>query len=403
MDVLRHHENESMAPAMDTSYFSPLTSPALERFPPSQSDTRRSQSMVGISTLPPSHRSSGNIAENQRNVRRNPYSPAVKAAMSRKRNSITSLNLNANGSQSEQSSDSVSPEPLPSSSMPPPPPRNPSSSKLYDKASTNGRQNRNNHRQKRNAASNVDVAPATPSSFLNMTLQHQDQRQPPGGHGHVESTVTFDHGGSTDTSPATVKSAGSTPTFGPTSGGPSMGSPSFISIPSSFDPNTAGVSPTGTTSNSMRRPLKPSRGQSRSSSSSPAFKPTISPNLKPLLPGGILIFRIFSNEPGTSSDVVHTLASKSNYQNILEGNHSHLGLSYPKELSSGIESRRTSHKVAEQARRSRINSAIDQLGAMLPGDSDGNSKAITVEKAIDYIKHLESQLAQAKAELDAKK
>ena len=72
-------------------------------------------------------------------------------------------------------------------------------------------------------------------------------------------------------------------------------------------------------------------------------------------------------------------------------------------MSSGIESRRTSHKVAEQARRSRINSAIDQLGAMLPGETDGNSKAITVEKAIDYIKHLESQLAQAKAELVAKK
>jgi hypothetical protein len=104
-----------------------------------------------------------------------------------------------------------------------------------------------------------------------------------------------------------------------------------------------------------------------------------------------------------SSDVIHTLASKSNYQNILEGNYSQLGLSYPKELSSGIESRRTSHKVAEQARRSRINNAIDQLGAMLPGETDGNSKAITVEKAIDYIKHLEEQLAQAKAELGTKK
>jgi hypothetical protein len=40
---------------------------------------------------------------------------------------------------------------------------------------------------------------------------------------------------------------------------------------------------------------------------------------------------------------------------------------------------------------------------MLPGESDGNSKAITVEKAIDYIKHLEEQLALARAELNAKK
>src|SRR5947207_9495804 len=180
MDVLRHHENESMAPAIDAVYFSPLSSPALERFPPSQSDTHRSQSMVGLSSLPPSRRSSESLAENQRSVRRNPYSPASRAVISRKRNSITNLNLNANGSPSEQSSDSVSPEPLPSSSMPPPPPRNTSSSKLYDKASTNGRNNRNNHRQKRTAPSNQDVAPATPSSFLNMTLQHQDQRLPQG-------------------------------------------------------------------------------------------------------------------------------------------------------------------------------------------------------------------------------
>jgi flagellin-like hook-associated protein FlgL len=101
--------------------------------------------------------------------------------------------------------------------------------------------------------------------------------------------------------------------------------------------------------------------------------------------------------------VINTLAQKSNYQNILEGNHSSLGLNYPKELSSGIESRRTSHKVAEQARRSRINNAIDQLGTMLPGENDGISKAITVEKAIEYIKTLEDQLEKVKAELAAKK
>lgn len=122
MDVLRQHENESLAPALDPVYFSPLTSPALDRYPPSQSDTRRTQSMVGLPTLPPNRRSAENLAEGQRNVRRNPYSPVARASMSRKRNSITSLNLNANGSQSEQSSDSVSPEPLPTSSMPPPPP-----------------------------------------------------------------------------------------------------------------------------------------------------------------------------------------------------------------------------------------------------------------------------------------
>jgi len=40
---------------------------------------------------------------------------------------------------------------------------------------------------------------------------------------------------------------------------------------------------------------------------------------------------------------------------------------------------------------------------LLPGDTDGNSKAITVEKAIEYIKSLEEQLAKAKAELEETK
>jgi hypothetical protein len=39
---------------------------------------------------------------------------------------------------------------------------------------------------------------------------------------------------------------------------------------------------------------------------------------------------------------------------------------------------------------------------MLPGETDGISKAITVEKAIDYIKNLEDQLARVKAELASK-
>jgi len=222
------------------------------------------------------------MADVQRSVRRAPYhSPVVRAA-NRKRNSITHLNLNANGSQSEQSSDSVSPEPLSSSSMPPPPPRNTSSTKLSEKSSTSGR-----HRQKRAATGAGEVAPATPSSFLNLTLQNSDAQQ--GGHGHVESTVTFDPHASTDTSPATVKSASSTPTFGPTHASGSMGSPSFISIPASYDPNSMATTPTLSATSGNRRPqLKQNtRTQSRSTSSSPAFKPMISPNLKPLLPGGL--------------------------------------------------------------------------------------------------------------------
>lgn len=279
MDVLRHHDN------VDPVYFSPLSSPALERFPQGTgaADARRSQSMVGLSTLPPNRRPD-TIADGQRNPRRTaPYSPVARATLARKRNSITSLNL-TNGSPSEHSSDSVSPEPLPSSSMPPPPPRSSSSNKLYDQGASTGRPHKSSHRHKRQPPSNQDVSPATPSSFLNMSLQQQeDIRQQQGG--HIESTVTFDQSLSSDTSPPTVKSAGSTPTFGPTVNG-AIGSPSFISIPTSFDPNSSITHAALPPPANLRRPVKQSSRQARSSSSSPAFKPIISPNLKPLLPGG---------------------------------------------------------------------------------------------------------------------
>src|SRR5579859_5823472 len=125
IDIMRLHDNDPVGSSMDPVYFSPLTSPALERFPQSQNDPRRSQSMVALSN----RRATENMADVQRNsVRRAPYHSPVARPVNRKRNSITHLNLNANGSHSEQSSDSVSPEPLPSSSsMPPPPPRNTSS------------------------------------------------------------------------------------------------------------------------------------------------------------------------------------------------------------------------------------------------------------------------------------
>jgi hypothetical protein len=145
---------------------------------------------------------------------------------------------------------------------------------------------------------------------------------------------------------------------------------------------------------------------------SPALRPRISPNIKPLLPGG-----------GTVSEDTASLllASKSNYQNILEGTHLP-GVSYPTELSTNLTSKRTSHKIAEQGRRNRINSALQEIATLLPrgckdgssgeksGSGDGgengengtgkggqsaNSKASTVELAIEYIKQLQKEVADA--------
>src|ERR1700704_169563 len=113
------------------------------------------------------------------------------------------------------------------------------------------------------------------------------------------------------------------------------------------------------------------------------------------------------------------LASKSNYQNILEGTHLP-GVSYPETLAENLSSKRTNHKLAEQGRRNRINNALKEIEALLPPGfattrnakdckSDGQaaakggekdkekgsnhtiSKANTVEMAIDYIKALKQE------------
>ncbi|KAB8302525.1 hypothetical protein EYC80_005916 [Monilinia laxa] len=156
---------------------------------------------------------------------------------------------------------------------------------------------------------------------------------------------------------------------------------------------------------------------SKSVLASPALLPKISPSIKPLLPGGSPLH----NDAAASL----LLASKSNYQKILEGTHLP-GVSYPSELSTNLTLKRTSHKLAEQGRRNRINLAITTLHDMIPseyyprgkskdavedkggsgdagenepasskGGQSSNSKAATVEVAIEYISHLEKVLAEA--------
>ncbi|KAI1162234.1 helix-loop-helix DNA-binding domain-containing protein [Nemania serpens] len=159
----------------------------------------------------------------------------------------------------------------------------------------------------------------------------------------------------------------------------------------------------------LMAPIKGGRKRASISSVSPALLPRISPNIKPLLPG----------TPGLASEdsASRLLASKSNYQRILEGN-TMPGVTYPSELSTNLTSKRTSHKIAEQGRRNRINSALQEIATLLPkgalkegseGDGDNtatdkadgkqsnapNSKASTVESAIEYIKHLQKELAEA--------
>ena len=121
------------------------------------------------------------------------------------------------------------------------------------------------------------------------------------------------------------------------------------------------------------------------------------------------------------------LASKSNYQNILEGTNLP-GVSYPEALSTNLTSKRTSHKIAEQGRRNRINNALQEIASLLPpptppmpgassaSSTEGNaaltnlmsgtaaqqsnSKASTVEMAIEYIRSLQNELKEVKGKLE---
>lgn len=171
----------------------------------------------------------------------------------------------------------------------------------------------------------------------------------------------------------------------------------------------------GASSSSQRKTPQLSARNSRKRSTgsihaSPALLPRISPNIKPLLPGA----------PGMSVEdqASRLLMSKSNYQNILEGNQVP-GVSYPSELSTNLTSKRTSHKIAEQGRRNRINSALQIMASLLPdsknkiisGDDEdkkdgkqshaSNSKASVVENAIVHMKNLEKENVDLKQELQA--
>lgn len=119
------------------------------------------------------------------------------------------------------------------------------------------------------------------------------------------------------------------------------------------------------------------------------------------------------------------LASKSNYQHILDGTLPS-GVSYPEALAENLSSKRTNHKLAEQGRRNRINSALKEIELLIPKDfidarnaketaESGNkpidkekekekanqtiSKATAVEMAIDYIKALKMTLDATSAKL----
>ncbi|TLD32654.1 gb [Venturia nashicola] len=202
------------------------------------------------------------------------------------------------------------------------------------------------------------------------------------------------------------------------SSGPTVARPPIHSALTS--PADGVASPVLSKQGSKTRIAKKRGSMSSNIQLSPAIRPKISssPNIQPLLPGG---------GPGALTDQERTtfLASRSNYQNLIEGT-SIPGVSYPSDLPTQLTSKRTSHKIAEQGRRQRINIALQKMQQLLPkslpgdkkGENDdedddddddavkrktsasgggkcgGNSKAATVESAIVYIEQLHLQKKQ---------
>ncbi|KAF2021636.1 hypothetical protein BU24DRAFT_457599 [Aaosphaeria arxii CBS 175.79] len=340
------------------------------------------------------------------------------AQRSRSRPSSKGLGVPHSGDSSELSS--VSPEPL--TEMGPPPLPNSVTSSPAIRAQIN----------QKNDSINVNgngVCPATPASLMRL------QQSPSLGESSSDMPATLDdfslpeatlerppmsrmdtaiHDDDDQTTPRI--GARKTPKLGPLS---TPGSAMLSSRPSPMLSAVASpTSPAFAAGNGKRPDAKSGRNTKKRGSISttlvsPALRPKISPSIKPLLPDG---------GSGNVTEDTHALllASKSNYQNILDGT-TVPGVVYPTSLSTNLTSKRTSHKIAEQGRRNRINTALLEMQALLPSPNippgnaneekspessaaaqSNNSKAAKVESAIDYIKQLQKQCSE-KDELIVKK
>lgn len=432
------------------TYFSPLTSPALHAQPDSMSydqcqstnspiDMDLGTGIAPLTTTPNStkktRKKSVTSIGKKNNVRNSPIvksqrqkktkpSPAMMSMsrgfneadeMSGKALDATFLPQPATSTEtSEDNNSSVSPENL--SEMPPPPvPTRRSTSKSpYIQAL------KSSLPAPKSASVDIRPAPATPASLMKLpdsestktVHDHQDHSATD----QIESLELPESVSNRPLAPAPLSISTQSPRIEAASksaGFQALPSPVFTRTPGTASASQSPQLRPGSTGPSARKTPQLSSRNSRKRSTgsvhnSPALLPRISPNIKPLLPG----------TPGMNpaEDASRLLMTKSNYQNILEGN-TVPGVSYPSELSTNLTSKRTSHKIAEQGRRNRINSALQVMASMLPGDEkekleeenekkDGkqanaqNSKASVVENAIVHMKNLQQENGDLKQQLE---
>jgi hypothetical protein len=451
------HFNIDSAFHVPGAYFSPLTSPALvaqrdlSAYDPS---THSNNSPGEIDLDPPTTTSAELLRKSRRqsaakvraktNFKHSPISKPMRrktgpspAIVSQVLNEVEEssfegsepslLPMPAASTEGSEENASVSPENLTDMPPPPVPARRSTSKSPYIQAQTGGGISvgqglGDEHSMISTLQQQQALPPATPTSLMKLPASKSKKQQPSSQQehmvaDHIESLELPESVSSHSMGPVNVQPVAQLLHLEPAppqSIAPKPGPPSSIVKSSGISsatqspqlrPGSSGPAARKTPQLSARNSRKRSTG---SVQVSPALLPRISPNIKPLLPG----------TPGMSSvedTASRLLMSKSNYQNILEGN-TVPGVSYPSELSTNLTSKRTSHKIAEQGRRNRINSALQVMAGLLPdqGKSSGddaekkdskqaanapNSKASVVENAIVHMQNLERENVDLKQEL----
>lgn len=410
---------------VNDDFFSPLTSPAIEA-QQHYTSTNTTSSPVDLNgeqmsggrkprrKLHPTSR-----VASARNVR---ASAAAKSAVRRRQPSMGALTAEpaaneldkskhlqpGSNSAAVSSEESVSPEPLSESLMRPPPVPQSKTPNALRPQSQDGN------------------APATPATLMKIP-GNQSAISTRGGHASEPPEIMEDislGAAATDPPPRMLPELNTKLAHEADSSTPTL-SAKTPKLSADSTPRSAGMKPTNSSHENLPRPARGGRGSKKRQSMSqatvsPALRPKISPSISPLVPSTGPGMPILSAETSALY-----LASKSNYQNIIDGTHLP-GVSYPETLAENLSSKRTSHKIAEQGRRNRINLALKEIESLLPasitaaarkekhgvkeeiGDgsdkpsaAQGASKASTVEMAIVYIRSLQAELKETKDKLDA--
>ncbi|CAG8754950.1 8002_t:CDS:2, partial [Cetraspora pellucida] len=210
---------------------------------------------------------------------------------------------------------------------------------------------------------NGNIAPITPSSLMKLNKQQSSSPNPTLN--SMQDDQIFNTQQGQIQNKQTFNKDAEQPTFvAPRSRVTTSGSQRMLVISPTVSPisprmNPVTMSPMILPSSSGRKIVHTIQAVCSPSTLNPSkspqtLKPTISPSLKPKLPGVL------------ADEVAEKLASQSNYKNILEGTSKSLGISYSSDVHSSLESRRTTHKAAEQKRRDSLKQSFDELKKVVP-------------------------------------